>query len=49
MFLGEPEWWLRPVGRAERVVEHMAVLWKSVKRSPSSASRSTAGVRIGEP
>ena len=42
-------WWLHPVISAARVVEHMAVVWKPVKRSPRAASASMVGVRMVEP
>src|SRR4051794_22406348 len=43
------EWWLRPVRSAWRVGEQSAVVWKRLKRSPSSAKRSNVGVLHGPP
>ena len=43
------EWALRPVSRAWRVGEQMAVVWNRVYRRPFSASRSKVGVRHGPP
>ena len=43
------EWWLQPVSSAARVVEHIAVVWKPVRRRPRAAMASMVGVRIGEP
>ena len=42
-------WWLRPVSMAARVVEHMAVVWKLVQRTPPAASASMVGVAMSEP
>jgi hypothetical protein len=42
-------WWFRPDSSDARVGEQSAVVWKWLKRSPSSASRSKVGVWMPPP